>query len=72
MTMRDTRYVLFETSGFDGGTRLFLRCPDERIAELRKVVDQTAGREAFSWTGFPTTSAGICMTSTIPIVGFAM
>lgn len=47
MTERNPHYVLFETSGFDGRTRLFLRRPDRRIEELRKVVDQTAGREAF-------------------------
>lgn len=46
MSTRDPRYTLFEAEGIDGGTRLFLRRSDRDIVELRKVVDQTAGREA--------------------------
>ena len=46
MFIKGQKYVLYEVGAVEGGEQRFLFHPDGRINELRRVFDQTVGREA--------------------------
>lgn len=46
MFIKGQKYALYEVGTAEGSKRRFLFHPDGRINELRRVFDQTVGREA--------------------------